>query len=152
MIVYEGPGDLFTCGAQTIVCSINTMGAMGKGIALTFKQRVPGLYDYYRARYQDQPPHFPSVNRLEVYEVDPRRKVLLFPTKDNWRYPSKLGMIRDNLAQLAATYEDLGITSLGMPLIGCGFQTGRLDWTNMVRPLVYEYLDPLPLSVKILTG
>ncbi len=152
MIVYEGPGDLFTCRMQTITCSINTVGAMGKGIALEFKQRVPGLYEYYRERYCDRPPHYPSIHRLEVFSLTPRRKVLLFPTKDHWRFPSKLGMIQANLEQLACRYEELGIDSLGLPLIGCGHNTGQLDWERQVRPLVHHYLDPLPLPVKILTG
>lgn len=152
MIVYEGPGDLFACRMQTITCSINTVGAMGKGIALEFKHRVPGLYEYYREHYRDRPPHYPSIHRLEVFTLAPRRKVLLFPTKDHWRFPSKLGMIQANLEQLACRYEELGIDSLGLPLIGCGHNTGQLSWEQAVGPLVYRYLEPLPIPVKILTG
>ncbi|WJJ54903.1 hypothetical protein [Xanthomonas phage RTH11] len=152
MVIYEGAGNVFACHMQTIVCSINTVGAMGKGIALSFKNYVPGLYEYYRERYRDKEPDFPSVNRLEVYTVDEQRKVLLFPTKDHFKYPSKLWMIEQNLRQLAQRYEELGITSIGMPLIGCGVNTGQLNWEKQVRPLVYDYLDPLPLPVKILTG
>lgn len=152
MIIYEGPGDLFQCRMQTIVCSINTVGAMGKGIALEFKNNVPGLYEYYRGIYRDKEPHYPSVNRLEVFAVDVRRKVLLFPTKDHFKYPSKLWMIEQNLRQLAERYEELGITSLGMPLIGCGYNTGQLSWEHQVGPLVEAILGPLPLPVKVLTG
>lgn len=150
MITYEGPGDLFTCRMQTIVCSINTIGAMGKGIALRFRDEVPGLYQFYRQIYNDVPPEYPSVNRLEVFALTPRKKVLLFPTKDHWRFPSKLWMIQQNLAQLAECYEELCIDSLGLPLIGCGIKTGQLSWENQVRPLVYQYLDPLPIPVKIM--
>ena len=152
MIIYEGPGDLFQCRMQTIVASVNTVGAMGKGVALVFRDSVPGLYEFYRDRYRDQPPHYPSIHRLEIFTVDAKRKVLLFPTKDHWRFPSKVGMIRANLQQLAERYEDLGITSLGLPLIGCGVRTGMLDWNRQVRPMVWEFLDPIPLPVKILTG
>lgn len=152
MIVYEGPGNLFQCRMQTIVASVNTVGAMGKGVALVFRDHVPGLYAFYRERYRDVPPHYPSIHRLEVFTVDEKRKVLLFPTKDHWREPSKPEMIRANLAQLAARYEELGITSLGLPLIGCGVRTGRLDWDNVVRPMVIDALDPIALPVKILTG
>lgn len=152
MIIYEGPGDLFTCRMQTITCSINTIGAMGKGIAVEFKNRVPGLYEFYRGIYRDEPPHYPSVNRLEVFTVDARRKVLLLPTKDNWRFPSKLWMIDQNLQQLADRYEQMGITSLGLPLIGCGVNTGQLNWRQQVKPLVYQHLDPLPIPVKVMTS
>lgn len=152
MIIYENSGDLFQCRMQTIVCSINTVGAMGKGIALEFKNRVPGLYEYYRGIYRDKEPHFPSVNRLEVFTVDAHRKVLLFPTKDHFKYPSKLWMIEQNLRQLAERYQELGIASLGMPLIGCGHNTGRLSWERQVGPLVETILGPLPLPVKVVTG
>lgn len=152
MIISEQPENLFQCRMQTIVASVNTIGAMGKGIALEFKNRVPGLFKYYQSIYNDVPPNYPSIHRLEVYDVDERRKVLLLPTKDNWRFPSKLPMIDTNLRQLAERYEDFGITSLGLPLIGCGVRTGQLDWERQVRPLVYQYLDPLPIPVKICIG
>ncbi|QVD49167.1 hypothetical protein LUCX_97 [Xanthomonas phage vB_XciM_LucasX] len=152
MIIYEGPGDLFSCGMQCITCSINTVGAMGKGIALEFKRLVPGLYEYYRQHYHDKPPLFPSVNKVLVYNVDAERKVLLLPTKDHWVYPSKVELIDRNLQVLTETYRELGIESLGLPLIGCGHNTGQLSWERQVRPLVYQHLDPLPIPVKILTG
>lgn len=152
MIVYEGPGNVFACHMQTIICSINTVGAMGKGIALSFKNYVPGLYEFYRGHYRDREPDYASVNKLEVFVVDEQRKVLLFPTKDHFKFPSKLWMIEQNLQQLAQRYVELGITSLGMPLIGCGHNTGQLSWERQVGPLVRQYLDPLPIPVKILTG
>jgi len=34
-------GDLFASSAQTLVNTINTVGVMGKGIALEFKKRFP---------------------------------------------------------------------------------------------------------------
>lgn len=151
MIIYDGPGDLFSTRVETIVCSINTIGAMGKGIALRFKNEVPGLYDYYRSIYKDVPPDYPSKNRLEIFACDFRRKVLLFPTKTTWREPSKLDLIEENLIKLAAEYEQMGIHSLALPLIGCGVQTGQLDWRD-VGELVYKYLDPLPIPVSIVSG
>lgn len=144
-------GDLFQCRMQTIVCSINTVGAMGKGIALRFKDEVPGLYEFYRARYRDKEPDFPSINRLEVYSVDAHRKVLLFPTKDHFKYPSKVWMIEQNLHQLAQRYQELGITSLGLPLIGCGVNTGQLSWERQVGPMVEAILGPLPIPIVVVS-
>jgi O-acetyl-ADP-ribose deacetylase (regulator of RNase III) len=149
LIIYEGPGNLFGCRMQTIACSINTVGAMGKGIAVKFRDHVPGLYDFYREIYCDKPPHYPSVNRLEMFHVDAGRSVLLLPTKDHWRYPSKIRLIDENLKQLAERYKELGITSLGLPAIGCGHDTGQLSWEQQVGPLVRQYLDPLPIPVKV---
>lgn len=152
MIISEQREDLFQCGMQTVVCSTNTIGAMGKGIAVEFRNRVPGLYRFYQGIYNDIPPNYHKIHRLEVFDVDDKRKVLLFPTKDNWRFPSKLPMIDANLRQLAERYEEFGITSIGLPLIGCGHNTGQLNWGRQVRPLVYQHLDPLPIPVKICIG
>ena len=34
-------GDIFESPAQVIVNTVNTVGVMGKGLALSFKQRYP---------------------------------------------------------------------------------------------------------------
>jgi O-acetyl-ADP-ribose deacetylase (regulator of RNase III) len=37
-------GDLFESEAQTLVNTVNTVGIMGKGIALGFMQRFPDMF------------------------------------------------------------------------------------------------------------
>jgi len=42
-------GDLLESGAQTLVNTVNTVGVMGKGVALAFKRRYPDMFrDYVR--------------------------------------------------------------------------------------------------------
>jgi hypothetical protein len=125
---------------------------MGKGIAVKFRDYVPGLYSYYRSIYKDIPPKFASIHRLEIFRVDAERNVLLFPTKADWRNPSIPEVIEANLHQLADRFEELGITSLGLPAIGCGHNTGQLDWHRVVRPMVFRHLEPLPIPVKLLVN
>ena len=36
-------GDLFASKAQTLVNTVNTVGVMGKGVALEFKKRFPEI-------------------------------------------------------------------------------------------------------------
>src|SRR5947208_1133656 len=43
-------GDIFKSPAQTWVNTVNTVGVMGKGIALGFKQRFPEMYRDYVIR------------------------------------------------------------------------------------------------------
>jgi hypothetical protein len=152
VIVYEGAGDLFRCGAQTLVCTTNVIGAMGKGIAKTFKERVPGLYEFYQTHF---PPirHQPEpglVNKLLLFDMPSGQRVLLFPTKEQWWNPSQLVWIEDNLRTLATQYQTLGITSLGLPPLGCG--NGGRNYEKEVRPMLYKYLADIPLPVKILLG
>ena len=56
--------------------------------------------------------------------------------------------IQYNLENISRDYEKMGITSLAMTPIGCGL--GRLDYHYNVRPLLYQYLDPIDLEVSIL--
>lgn len=152
-IMYEGPGDLFNCRLQTIACPINVVGAMGKGLVLQFKDRVPGLFEYYRTHYGNGEDGWQQrVHQLEIFELTPRKKVLLFPTKGHWRESAILSVIEANLSQVADNYEQMGITSLGLPLLGCGHDTGKLSWVRDVRPIVHDILGPTRLHVEVLAG
>ncbi len=48
-------GDLFASSAQTLVNTVNTVGVMGKGVALGFKQRFPEMYRDYVQRCEARP-------------------------------------------------------------------------------------------------
>ena len=40
-------GDIFSSPAQTIVNTVNTVGVMGKGIALEYRKRYPAMFENY---------------------------------------------------------------------------------------------------------
>ena len=48
MITYT-QGNLLESGAQALVNTVNTVGVMGKGIALMFKERFERNYQLYAA-------------------------------------------------------------------------------------------------------
>lgn len=151
MIVYEGQGDLFACQSQTITCPINIVGAMGKGLALEFRDRVPGLYAFYQQNYPKSFGHYNAAkeNYLQTFRVPDGRQVLLFPTKGHWRYNSDPVMIRRNLEKLAEKYSTLyQIQSLALPALGCG--CGKLNYERDLRPMIHAILGPLPLKVEVL--
>lgn len=144
-IVYEGVGNVLTHEAQTLVCTVNCMGAMGAGIALAFKNGCPGLYQAYKEQCNKG---LLTVRNVFLYKPKYGPWVLCLPTKDHWKDPSKLEYIEYNLDNLSKDYEKLGITSLAIPPLGCGL--GGLDYIEHVRPLFYKYLDPIDLPVSIL--
>ena len=41
-------GDIFNSPAQVLVNTVNTVGVMGKGIALEFKNRYPEMFKVYQ--------------------------------------------------------------------------------------------------------
>ena len=75
-------GDLFQSKAQTLVNTVNCVGVMGKGLALEFKNRFPGMYKDYVRRCKKG-----HVRLGEPYlfrQLEPQY-ILNFPTKDHWR-------------------------------------------------------------------
>lgn len=150
MIVYHGPGDLLAWPAETITCPINVVGAMGRGLALDMKRKIPGLFDfYYKAYCEEAPTSWEERLRiLRVFEVEgTRNKVLLFPTKKHWRRKSELAWIDTNLAYLAEHYKALGINSLALPQLGCG--QGGLQFKD-VKDCIYRHLHSIPLPVHLI--
>ena len=138
-------GDIFDSPAQVIVNTVNTVGVMGKGLALSFKHRYPEMFNAYRKVCENNQL---EVGKLMLYYA-PDHWVLLFPTKENWRNPSKLEYIEKGLEKFVGTYADKGITSIAFPRLGCG--NGELNWDD-VRPLMEKYLKPLPIDVYIYLG
>jgi O-acetyl-ADP-ribose deacetylase (regulator of RNase III) len=125
MVIYEGPGNIFESGLQTLVVPVNTVGVMGNGLALAFKNRYPGLFlSYWRACKDKRL----KIGTLHVFQTDHDKKILCFPTKEDWRNPSKLEYIQLGLGALRDHHAELGIESLSFPMLGCG--KGGLDYVN----------------------
>ena len=136
-------GDLFEADAHALVNTVNTVGIMGKGVALGFKQRFPDMYADYVERCE----------RGEVKLGEPylyRRLlppwIINFPTKGHWRAQSRLRDIEAGLDYLAEHVEDWGIESLAVPPLGCG--EGGLEW-RVIGPLLYERLSRLDVPVLL---
>ncbi len=141
MITYV-EGNIFSSPAQVIVNTVNTVGVMGKGIALEYKNRYPDMFARYR-EYCDTKQLV--IGRLMLWYA-PDHWILSFPTKMHWRNPSKLDYIEQGLKKFVDTYAQKQIVSIAFPRLGCG--NGELLWED-VRPLMETYLSPLPIDVYI---
>lgn len=128
--------------AQTVTNTVNTVGVMGKGLASAMKKRYPEMFHEY-VRLCDE--HKVRIGRLWLWKTA-TQWVLNFPTKRNWRNPSKLSYIESGLRKFVAEYERRGIWEIAFPRLGCG--NGNLDWDD-VRPLMETYLANLPIPVYI---
>ncbi len=136
-------GNLFDSRAQTLVNAVNCVGVMGKGIALEFKRRFPGMIKDYRARCSKG-----EVRLGEPYVLKSSRRpwILNFPTKGHWRQASRLADIVAGLEALEAHCEDWGLQSLAVPALGCGY--GQLRWRE-VGPVLYRRLSRLGIPVEL---
>ena len=142
MILYV-QGDLFQSPAQVLVNTVNTVGVMGKGVALQFKRHFPEMYGKYRELCEKG--DF-NVGSLWLYK-SPNKWVLNFPTKRHWRQPSRLEDVESGLRKFVETYSSMGIHSIAFPPLGCG--NGQLDFSSQVQPLMEKYLQPLPIEVFV---
>jgi len=138
-------GDLFNSPAQVLVNTVNTVGVMGKGIALEFKKRYPDMFKQYKELCDN---HRLVIGKLMLWYA-PDHWILQFPTKEHWRNPSKMEYIEKGLVTFVQKYADYNISSVAFPKLGCG--NGELAW-NDVKELMEKYLKDLPIDVYIYLG
>lgn len=134
-------GDILEAQAEALVNTVNTVGVMGKGVALQFKRAFPDNYKAYaKACKRDEI----EVGKVFVFDrstFENPRYIINFPTKRHWRGRSKIEYIQKGLEDLVRQVRDLGIHSIALPPLGCGY--GGLDWDE-VRELIEEASDRLP--------
>jgi O-acetyl-ADP-ribose deacetylase (regulator of RNase III) len=135
-------GSLFDSKLQTITNTINCVGAMGKGIALEFKNRFPKLDQDYRQRCAQRK----VVTGKPYVFYSYSQQILQFPTKNHWRNPSQIEFIIEGLQYLVEHKKELNITSLAIPALGCN--NGGLQWKT-VYPIMVHYLEKLEIPVEI---
>ncbi|GAB2964113.1 macro domain-containing protein [Micromonospora polyrhachis] len=139
-------GNLLTADAEALVNTVNTVGVMGKGIALQFKRAYPANYAAYRAACATGKVKLGEMFLFDSARLGPRRYVINFPTKGHWRSNSKLADIEAGLAALVRLVRELGISSVAVPALGCG--NGGLDW-DRVRLAIEQAFEALP-DVRVL--
>ncbi len=126
-------GNLLDSGADALVNTVNTVGVMGKGIALMFKERFPENFSAYEAACKAGEVKVGAMFVQPGAEFDGPRWIINFPTKQHWRQPTKLEWIESGLEDLKAIILAKGIRSIALPPLGCG--NGGLEWSD-VRPRI----------------
>lgn len=133
-------GNLLDAEVQVLVNTVNTVGVMGKGIALMFKERFPEASAAYVAACAQKQIRLGEVFPVQRTQLYGPEWIVHFPTKGHWRYPSKIQWIRDGLDSLAAFIEREHITSVAIPPLGAG--NGKLEW-SVVREAIIDRLGTL---------
>lgn len=133
-------GNLLDANVDALVNAVNTVGVMGKGIALMFNERFPENYRVYAAACKAGEVETGRMFVQPVSQPDGPRWIINFPTKQHWRHPSKLEWVREGMAALREVIREKQIRSIALPPLGCG--NGGLDW-EVVRPLIEEALGDL---------
>jgi O-acetyl-ADP-ribose deacetylase (regulator of RNase III) len=134
-------GNLLDADVEALVNTVNTVGVMGKGIALMFKEAFPENFKLYREACKTHDIEVGRVFATERRDVMGGPKwIINFPTKQDWRKPSKLEWIQEGLIDLRHFIEKHAIRSIALPPLGSG--NGGLNWQE-VRPLIVQAFHPL---------
>jgi O-acetyl-ADP-ribose deacetylase (regulator of RNase III) len=134
-------GNLLEENAEALVNTVNCVGVMGKGIALQFKQAYTENFRHYEKACKAgevQPGRMFTVATGSLFNP---RYIINFPTKRHWKGKSKIEDIKSGLVALVTEVQQLAITSIAIPPLGCG--NGGLDWVE-VKPLIESAFAQLP--------
>lgn len=136
-----GTGNLLNAPVEALVNTVNTVGVMGKGIALQFSRAYPDMLAKYE---EDSKAGRVRLGRMNVFDlgglVGETRYIINFPTKGHWRAKSRLSDIAAGLEDLVQVVRTHKIRSIAVPPLGCGH--GGLDWAD-VRLLIERALGQL---------
>jgi O-acetyl-ADP-ribose deacetylase (regulator of RNase III) len=133
-------GNLFDAPVEALVNTVNTVGVMGKGIALMFKEAFRANFLAYEEACER---HEIKIGRMfvtETHALSGPKWIINFPTKKHWRQPSKLEWITKGLDDLKRVVEQKHIRSIALPPLGSG--NGGLNWRD-VRQEVERVLGHL---------
>lgn len=124
-------GDILESDCQALVNTVNCYGKMGKGLALLFKNKFPHMFNAYKnaCRKKEVKTGQMHIWKNPESRTDDKARpvyVVNFPTKDHWKQPSQMEWIICGLQNLVEEIKEKGITSIGIPPLGCGL--GGLNW------------------------
>ncbi len=140
-------GNIFSSKCETIVNTVNCMGVMGAGIAYEFKLRHPDMFKKYKKLCDN---NLIDIGKLSIYQVDNSnstyQKILNFPTKKSWKYPSKIEYLENGLKKFVDTYNEKSIKSIAFPLLGAG--KGGIPSEHSLD-IMQRYLSKCDIDIEI---
>ncbi len=145
MIHYQ-IGNLLDSEAEALVNTVNTLGVMGKGIALQFKNLFPNNFKLYYNACKNKEVQVGKLFVTEETLLTGKKIIINFPTKTNWRLPSEYQYIEVGLTELVKVIEEKKIKSIAIPPLGSG--NGGLDW-NKVKQILEKHLTNVDCDIWI---
>lgn len=139
-------GNLLEARVEALVNTVNTVGVMGKGIALMFKERFAENFRRYAAACKAGQVRTGEMFVTEVNELDGPRWIVNFPTKQHWRGNSRMEWITEGLQDLRRFLIENKVESIAIPPLGAG--NGGLDWAE-VRPRIEAALAGLDTEILV---
>lgn len=139
-------GNLLEARTEALVNTVNTVGVMGKGIALMFKERFHENFRRYAAACKAKEVETGKMFVTQVHELGGPRWIVNFPTKQHWRAPSRMEWVAEGLQDLRRFLIEQQVQSIAIPPLGAG--NGGLEW-NDVREQIELSLGDLDIDILV---
>lgn len=133
-------GNLLEADVEAVVNTVNTVGIMGKGIALMFKEQFPENFAAYARVCESKDVRIGRMFITENKKLFSPKWIINFPTKTHWRVKTRIEWIEEGLQDLVRVIGEKNIRSIAVPPLGCG--NGGLEW-NVVRPMIVAALEKI---------
>lgn len=144
-MIIEKKGNIFKTECQTIVNTVNCLGVMGAGIAFEFRLRHPDMYNKYKILCEQEKI---QIGTLWIYSISPEKMILNFPTKYDWKKPSKIEYLEKGLEKFMNTYKTKNIKSIAFPLLGSSH--GGISPASSLL-IMKKYLTDCDIPIEIWT-
>ena len=140
-------GNILESNADALINTVNTVGVMGKGIALQFKKAYHNNYKAYVDACKRNEIKIGKVFVVKDINLSSGEKYIInFPTKKDWRNPSEYGFIDAGLNDLIRVLKEYNIQSVAIPPLGAG--NGGLEWEK-VKKIIEHKLSNLDIEIAV---
>ncbi len=140
-------GNILESNAEALINTVNTVGVMGKGIALQFKKAYHNNYKAYVEACKKNEIDIGKLFVVKDSNLNSGEKYIInFPTKKDWRKPAEYSFIDAGLDDLIRVIKEYNIKSIAVPPLGAG--SGGLEWEK-VKKLIVQKLGNLEVEVII---
>ena len=146
-MIHYVKGNLLESNAEALVNTVNTVGVMGKGIALQFREAFQENYRVYKNACRKKEFNIGEMLIVEDLNLTSGRKLIVnFPTKTHWKLPSEYSYIEQGLIALRREIINRKIRSIAIPPLGS--HNGGLDWLR-VKQMIENALADIDCDIML---
>jgi O-acetyl-ADP-ribose deacetylase (regulator of RNase III) len=126
MVTYIEQGNIFNLqDISNFAHGCNCAGAMGKGIALQFKDKFPKMYIEYKKLCKEG---LFSLGDVFTYNYD-NGTVFNLGTQTTWKTKADINAVESSLIKMLSYAQQNNIFKIALPKIGAGL--GGLNWDDV---------------------
>lgn len=128
MVYYIPEGDIFKISqVRNYAHGCNCAGAMGKGIAVQFRDRFPKMYEQYRNLCKNN-----KFTVGDVFKYSYKDGVVFnLGTQRTWKEKAEIEYVWKSLKKMMGMAVDDGVAEIAMPAIGAGLGGG--NWSEIKK-------------------